>query len=203
MKAPAPRGNGGSAFLALSAGAALLFAVSVEANPSNGLPTEFRPSLPVFGPGPAVNFLNGDSQAVTNASLHVAWALAVPLVSQHFGGRKGLWIGGLTWIAASVVHESLFHAPARASPAYASEVRSDLLTRIVPTALLLLLDAAHGGRQLSSDAPGRIREVPHVQTERAAPVMARRVEPNVCPDVGDRAPVTAANSAPPAGAGGY
>jgi len=198
MKAPARTGNGRPTFLALSAGAALLFAVSVEASPSNGLPTELRPSLPVFGPGPAVNFLSGNGEALTNASAHVAWALAVPLVAEHFGGRKGLWIGGLSWIAVTVVQESLFHAPAKPGPGYPAEVRSDLLTRIVPTALILAWDATHGSRGLAKDAPGRLREVPRVQTERPAPVTASRVEANVCPDVGDRAPVTAAYSAQPA-----
>lgn len=202
MKAPARRTHGGFALLALSAGTALLIAGPGHASPSNGLPTEFRPSLPVFGPGPTVNFLSGDSQALTNASAHVAWALAVPLVAEHFGGRKGLWIGGLSWIALTVVQESLFHAPPNPGPGYASEVRSDLLTRIVPTALILLWDATHGSRHLAKDAPGRLREVPRVQAERPAPVTASRLEPNVCPDVGDRAPVTAAYSAPPADASG-
>jgi len=198
MKAAAAGRNGVSTFLALTAGAALLYAVPIQASPSNGLPTELRPSLPLFGPGPVVNFLNGDNQAVTNASAHVAWSLAVPLVAEHFGGRKGLWIGGLSWMALTVVQESLFHAPPHPGPGYASEVRSDLLTRIVPTALILLWDATRGGRHLTNDGPGRIREVPHVETEQPAPATASSVAPNVCPDVGDRAPLTAANSASPA-----
>ena len=197
MTARAQGRLGGRAFLSLAAGAALAFAAPAQASPSNGIPTELHPSLPLFGPGPVVNFLGGDNQAVTNASAHVAWSLAVPLVSQHFGGRKGLWIGGLSWIAATVLQESLFHAPPRPGPGYASEVRSDLLTRIVPTALLLVLDATRGGSHLSSDAPGRLREVPHVQAERPAPTTEARAVPNVCPDVGDHATLTASNSAPP------
>ena len=196
MTARGQRLLGGSAFLALATGSALVFAVPAQANPSNGIPTEFRPSLPLFGPGPAVNFLGGDHQAVTNASAHVAWSLAVPLVSQQLGGRKGLWIGGLSWIAATMLQESLFHAPPRPGPGYASEVRSDLLTRIVPTALLLVLDATRGGSHLSSDAPGRMREVPRVQAERPAPTTEARVAPSICPDVGDLATMTASDSAP-------
>lgn len=202
MMARGQRPLGGSAFLALAAGSALVFAVPAQASPSNGIPTELRPSLPLFGPGPVVNFLGGDNQAVTNASAHVAWSLAVPLVSQHFGGRKGLWIGGLSWIALTMVQESLFHAPPKPGPGYASEVRSDLLTRIVPTALLLLLDATRGGSHLSSDAPG-MREVPRVQAERPAPTTEARVAPNVCPDVGDAATMTASNTPPPADARWY
>jgi len=197
MNARARRHCGG-AFLALSTGTALIFAVPVQASPSNGLPTEFRPSMPVFGPGPAVNFASGDNQALTNASAHVAWALAVPLVSEHFGGRKGLWIGGLSWIAATVVQESLFHAPANPGPGYPAEVRSDLLTRIVPTAILLLWDAARGGHHLSSDAPERMREVPHVQAERPPPVAPAQFAPSGCPTVGEAAPVTASNTESPA-----
>ena len=126
--------------------ALLLGAVSARADPSNGLPTEFRPSFPVFGGGPLVNFLNGDNQALTNASAHVAWSLAVPAIGQMLWGRKGLWISGLSWIALTVVQESLFHAPSQPGPSYPSEVRSDLITRIVPCATLLVVDALRGGR---------------------------------------------------------
>ena len=197
MNARARRHSGG-AFLALWTGAALSFAMPARANPSNGLPTEFRPSLPVFGPGPAVNFKSGDNQALTNASAHVAWALAVPLVSEHFGGRKGLWIGGLSWIAVTVVQESLFHAPANPGPGYPAEVRSDLLTRIVPTAILLMWDVARGGHHPSSDAAERMREVPRVQSERPPPVTPAQFAPAGCPTVGEAAPVTASNSESPA-----
>jgi hypothetical protein len=126
--------------------ALFLCAVSARADPSNGLPTEFRPSFPVFGGGPMVNFLNGDNQALTNASAHVAWSLAVPAIGQMLWGRKGLWISGLSWIALTVVQESLFHAPSQPGLDYPSEVRSDLITRIVPCATLLVVDALRGRR---------------------------------------------------------
>ncbi len=125
--------------------ALLLLAAPARPDPSNGLPTEFRPSFPVFGSGKFVNFLNGDNQAMTNAAAHVGFSLAVPLVGEHFWGRKGLWATGLSWMALTVIQESLFHAPPNAGPGYAAEVRSDLLTRLLPCATLLLFDALRGG----------------------------------------------------------
>jgi hypothetical protein len=128
----------------------LLSATPARANPSNGLPTQFRASFPVFGSGPVVNFANGDNQAVTNAAAHVGFSLAVPLLGERFWGRKGLWATGLSWMALSVVQESLFHAPANPGAGYPAEVRSDLITRLVPCATLLILDAVRGGGRASA-----------------------------------------------------
>lgn len=107
--------------------------------PSSGLSLEFRPSLPIFGGGPFVNIFESD-QALENASAHVAWATAVPLVGEKIGGRKGLWISGLTWMGVSLAQEAFFHAPAHPGAGYPSEVRADLLTRLGPTAIILLVD---------------------------------------------------------------
>lgn len=137
----------------VAAFALLVSAIPARASPSNGLPTEFRPSLPVFGGGRFVNFLNGDNQAMTNAAAHVGFSLAVPLLGEHFWGRKGLWATGLSWMALTMVQESLFHAPAKAGPGYPAEVRSDLLTRLVPCAGLLIFDAIRGGGR-ASVSPG-------------------------------------------------
>lgn len=93
-------------------------------------------SLPVFGPGPLTN-LGAGSEAVVNASAHVGWALAIPLLGEKIGGKKGKWIAGLSWIALTLVHETFFHAPPNPDPEYASEVRTDLITKIVPTLLVL------------------------------------------------------------------
>jgi hypothetical protein len=125
----------------------LLSAAPARPSPSDGLPTEFRPSFPVFGGGDFVNFTSGDNQAVTNAAAHVGFSLAIPLLGEHIWGRKGLWISGLSWMAFTLVHESMFHAPPNAGPGYAAEVRSDLITRLVPCATLLVIDAlSHGSR---------------------------------------------------------
>lgn len=96
-----------------------------------------NPSLPVTGGGPAFNFNQGD-QAMTNALAHVGWAVAIPLVGEKLGGTKGKWIAGVGWIALTLVQESFFHAPRGPQNAsYPSEVRTDLLTRIAPTLLVL------------------------------------------------------------------
>lgn len=146
----------------------LLGAVPAGADPSNGLPTEFRPSFPVFGSGSVVNFLNGDNQALTNASAHVAWSLAVPAVGQMLWGRKGLWISGLSWIALTVVQESLFHAPSQPGAGYPAEVRSDLITRLVPCATLLVVDALRGGRGAAARPdvpPAGWRDLPRISLD--------------------------------------
>ncbi len=113
-------------------------------SPSDGLPTEFRPSLPLFDHGPLFNLkVNGkwDDRAVTNASAHAAWSLAVPLLGQEIGGRKGLWIAGLSWIALSFVTEAFFHAPpGPTGPAYAAEVRTDIASKVLPCAGILVWD---------------------------------------------------------------
>ena len=94
------------------------------------------PSLPVFGSGPLTNLGEGGI-AVENASAHVAWALAIPLLGQEIGGARGKWISGGAWIAFSLIQEAFFHAPANPGAAYPSEVRTDLITRIAPTVLVL------------------------------------------------------------------
>ena len=98
------------------------------------------PHLPLFGPGPFVNVLGGDQQALTNASAHVGWSLALPLAGKAIGGRKGMWIAGTSWIAWTIVNETFFHAPPRPGPGYPAEVRTDLLTRLVPCAAVLAWD---------------------------------------------------------------
>lgn len=97
-------------------------------------------SLPIFGGGPATNvqcapWKDRDCDAAwTNASAHVAWSLAVPLVGERIGGRRGLWIAGGAWIAATLVQEAFFH------PGDGPEERTDLLTRLVPCVVLLAFD---------------------------------------------------------------
>lgn len=107
-----------------------------------------RASLPVFGPGALTNVTCGEpgrsedscDRARTNASAHIAWALAVPAVGHAVGGRKGMRIAGAAWIVGSVLQEAFWHAPPVPDPGYPSEVRSDLISRIVPTLLLLGID---------------------------------------------------------------
>ncbi|MFL5272696.1 MAG: hypothetical protein ACJ79E_11610 [Anaeromyxobacteraceae bacterium] len=104
----------------------------------------YNPGFPVFGGGKFVNIFDSDA-ALTNASAHVGWALALPLAGKAIGGRKGLWIAGLSWMTATLAQEALFHAPANPGPGYPAEVRADLLTRLVPTMALLAWDVLHDG----------------------------------------------------------
>ncbi len=95
-----------------------------------------RVSLPIFGPGPVTNLGSG-TEAAVNASAHVAWSLAIPLLGEKLGGSKGKWIAGLSWIGLTLIQEVFFHTPVNPGPEYASEVRTDLITKIVPTILVL------------------------------------------------------------------
>jgi hypothetical protein len=122
----------------------LVVGVARAADLSPSVP-RFQPHFPVFGGGRFVNIFDSDV-ALTNASAHLAWALAVPMAGEHVGGRKGLWISGVSWMTLSLVQEAFFHAPAKPSPRYPSEVRADLLTRLVPTAAILAWDLMRGGR---------------------------------------------------------
>ena len=98
-----------------------------------------NPNLRVFGPGPFINAFEND-QALTNASAHLGWSIAVPVLARHYGGHRAEYIAGGSWIVLTLVQESLFHAPLHPDPQYSSEVRTDLLTRIVPCAAILLID---------------------------------------------------------------
>jgi hypothetical protein len=104
-----------------------------------------RAYFPVFGPGPLTNLQAGNyDAATTNASLHALWALAIPVAGRSIDGRRGALVCGGGWIAAALVGEAFFHAPENPGPNYASEVRTDLLTKIVPTLAFLLADAIWG-----------------------------------------------------------
>lgn len=95
-----------------------------------------RYSLPVFGPGPLTN-IGSSSEANSNAIKHVAMATLIPVAGQAAFGNKGRLWAGLSWIGLSIAQEAFFHAPKNPSPGYPAEVRTDLITRIVPTVLVL------------------------------------------------------------------
>jgi hypothetical protein len=116
----------------------VLFSLSAKAD---GLCTGigfcgFHPNLPITGSGPLTNLGQGN-EALTNAAAHVGWALAIPLLGEHFAGTKGKWVAGVSWIAFTLAWEGLIHSPANPSNGYPSEVRTDLITRIVPTVFVL------------------------------------------------------------------
>ncbi len=170
---------------ALVVAAALLAGGLARAGDLSPSVPRFNPSFPVFGGGKFVNIFDDDA-ALTNASAHVAWALALPLAGEYIGGRKGLWIAGASWMALTVLQESLFHSPQHPGKGYPAEVRADLVTRLVPTMLVLGWDLLRGG------APRAARpEVPRSPSRERGAL-----------DGGGRAtaePIHAAQERPPAG----
>ena len=97
-----------------------------------------HPNLPVFGPGPVTNLGEpNNGTAVTNAASHVGWAIAIPALGYMIDGNKGKWVAGVSWIAFTLLDEAFLHSPASPARSYPSEVRTDLITRIAPTILVL------------------------------------------------------------------
>lgn len=101
-----------------------------------------RAYMPLTGGGPLVNVGRSD-QALTNASAHIGWALAIGAAGYALGGRQGLRAACGAWSAASLVGEAFFHAPSNPDPYYPSEVRTDLITKIIPCGLLVLAESLH------------------------------------------------------------
>jgi hypothetical protein len=100
-----------------------------------------RASLPVFDRGPVTNLVPYNDAAWTNASAHIGWSLALGLAGYALDGRRGLRIACGAWASESLVGEAFFHAPpGPLGPSYASEVRTDLLTKFVPCGLLTLAE---------------------------------------------------------------
>lgn len=88
---------------------------------------------PLFNVPPWVSGgLAANDRAITNASAHVAWALAIPLAGHAVDGKRGALVAGLTWIAWTLVQEWPTHQGAAGS-----EIRTDIVTRLVPTLLVL------------------------------------------------------------------
>jgi len=139
-----------------------------------GLQGPTAPNLPVFGGGKVVNVFESDA-AATNASAHVGWSVAVPLAGKAIGGRKGMWVAGLSWIGFSLATETFFHAPPHPGAYYPSEVRTDLLTKILPCAAILAFDLIRSGSapEMTAPAPERPRLLllmPGIDIPRTVPV---------------------------------
>ena len=80
----------------------------------------------------AGGLFSGDAEA-TNFSAHVAWSAAVPLAGYAIGGKRGALIAGGGWLAYSLVNEFALHGPEDAR-----ERRLNLVSRLVPCALVML-----------------------------------------------------------------
>ena len=73
---------------------------------------------------------------ITNASAHVAWAALLPLAGHQVSPKHGALIAGGAWIAWTLAVEWPTHQGAAGS-----EIRTDLLTRIVPALAVMLWEA--------------------------------------------------------------
>ena len=56
-------------------------------------------NIPPWMPGS----LADNDRAVTNASAHLAWALAIPLAGHAVDGKRGALVAGATWIAWTLI----------------------------------------------------------------------------------------------------
>lgn len=102
-----------------------------------------RASLPIFDTrGPLTNLsFSGDQQANNNATQHALWSLSIGTVGLVLWGRSGLrWACG-AWSGVSLVGEAFLHAPpGPLGPDYSAEVRTDLVTKIVPCLALAVVE---------------------------------------------------------------
>lgn len=108
-----------------------------------------HPYFQVFGSGPLTNLGSGD-MAVSNASAHMFASIAIPLLGEKIAGRRGLWISGLSWVGYTLLEESMYHCPGSCpvSGAYNSELRTDLISRLLPTLAILTVDLVlHAGER--------------------------------------------------------
>lgn len=82
----------------------------------------------------ATGFFNSDAEA-TNFSAHVGWSLAFPLAGAALAGRDGALYAGSGWVAYSLVNELALHGPEDAR-----ERRQNLVSRLIPCAVVLLVE---------------------------------------------------------------
>jgi hypothetical protein len=111
---------------------ALLAALSLQLAPAPARSPAFEQSITEV-------FFASDGEAV-NFSAHAAWSVAAPLTGQALFGRKGLWGFGGTWIAYSLVNEFALHGPESDR-----ERNLNLISRLTPCAVILLVDLLRNG----------------------------------------------------------
>src|SRR6266850_1801085 len=107
---------------------AILLALTLRLTPN-------APSLDIFGPGPFTNLGRGDEQAWTNAAAHLWFGAACPLAGHYVGGRRGLRIAAASCAGLVLVRETFFHGRTPGP-----EVRTDLVTGLLPPVALLAID---------------------------------------------------------------
>ena len=107
---------------------ALLLALSLRLAPN-------PPSLDAFGSGPFTNLGHGDEQAWTNAIAHVWFGVACPLALSRWSGLR-TWQAGAICGVLVVARETCWHG---STPG--PEVRTDLLSGLLPIATVVAIDA--------------------------------------------------------------
>lgn len=111
---------------------AILLALSLRLVPN-------APSLDVFGSGPFTNLGTFEDQAWTNAAAHVWFGAMCPLAGYYAGGRRGLRIAAASCAGLVLIRETFFHGRTPGP-----EVRTDLLTGLVPILAVVAIDAVLG-----------------------------------------------------------
>ena len=95
--------------------------------------------FPVTDPSGGLTNIGSSAEANQNAIQHAIAGTAIPLGARYFG-RKPMWYAGATWIGYTLLEEVAWHAPDQPDKSYPSEVRADLLSRIIPTLIVLGVD---------------------------------------------------------------
>lgn len=83
----------------------------------------------------ATGLFRSDAEAV-NFSAHVGWSLALPLAGHAIDGKRGALLAGGGWLAYSLINEFALHGPEGAR-----ERNQNLLSRLVPCAVVIFFEA--------------------------------------------------------------
>lgn len=94
-----------------------------------------------FSPERGAAGLFDGQQEATNFSAHVAWSLALPLAGSAVADKRGAFIAGGAWLTYSLVNEFVFHGPEDAR-----ERRLNLVSRLVPCAIVMLVTALRNNK---------------------------------------------------------
>jgi hypothetical protein len=92
------------------------------------------PSLDVFGRGPLTNL--GSEQADVNALAHLYFGAACPLAGYYADGRRGMRLASAACASLILIREAFFHGRTPGP-----EVRTDLISGLLPIAIVVVLDA--------------------------------------------------------------
>ena len=79
------------------------------------------------------------SQEAANFSAHAGWSLALPLAGHAIDGKRGTLVVGGGWLAFTLVNEFALHGPESSR-----ERNQNLLSRLVPCAIVMLIDLLRG-----------------------------------------------------------